>query len=158
MKEMNEAFYKKVMDYRNSENNPYGQLLQLRVVDIKEGYGRIEIDLHHELMNSVGIVHGGLLFSIADSASGAAAASRGTKSVTLSGGLNIIRKSVGFQKLIAEAYVVQNGGTISVYDTKIHNENGDLIAEGMYTYFDLHRPLFEDEESTAESPEGSEKK
>ena len=70
MKKMNEAFYKKVMDYRNSENNPYGQLLQLRVVDIKEGYGRVEIDLHHELMNSVGIVHGGLLFSIADSASG----------------------------------------------------------------------------------------
>ena len=100
MKKMDEAFYKKVMDYRNSENNPYGQLLQLRVVDIKEGYGRVEIDLHHELMNSVGIVHGGLLFSIADSASGAAAASRGTKSVTLSGGLNIIRKSVGFQKLI----------------------------------------------------------
>ena len=78
--------------------------------------------------------------------------------MTLSGGLNIIRKSVGFQKLIAEAYVVQNGGTISVYDTKIHNENGDLIAEGMYTYFDLHRPLFEDEKSTSESPEGSEKK
>ena len=77
--------------------------------------------------------------------------------MTLSGGLNIIRKSAGFKKLIAEAYAVQNGGTISAYDTKIHNEKGDLIAEGMYTYFDLHRPLFEDEDSTSEAIRGEKK-
>jgi acyl-CoA thioesterase len=141
--EKNDVFYKRVLEYRNSEHNPYGQLLGFHIVDIQKGYGRVEIDLKNDIMNSLGFAHGGVLFSLADSASGAAAASRGTKNVTLSGNLNFVHQGRGFRKLIAEARSVHEGKTISVYNTTIHNENGELIAEGSYTYYDLHIPLFD---------------
>jgi len=46
----------------------FSQWLGIKVLDVKEGYSKMEMMIRDEMMNGLGIVHGGIAFSLADSA------------------------------------------------------------------------------------------
>ena len=50
------------------ENDYFSQWMQIKVLEIKEGYSKIQMTIRKEMVNGFGIVHGGLPFSLADSA------------------------------------------------------------------------------------------
>ena len=57
----------------NVNNKPYfGGHLGFRCVDVQPGWARLEVDNRTELMNPVGVMHGGASFGLADSAVAAA--------------------------------------------------------------------------------------
>ena len=62
------------MDYRNN-NNPYAKRLGIVVQEIGPGYARVTKTVEPEDCNPIGKTHGGVYFSMADTACGSAAAS-----------------------------------------------------------------------------------
>ena len=50
------------------ENDFFSQWMQVKVLEVREGYSRISMVVRKEMVNGFGIVHGGLPFSLADSA------------------------------------------------------------------------------------------
>ena len=50
------------------ENDFFSQWMGVEVLEVKEGYSRIRMTIRKEMVNGFGIVHGGLPFSLADSA------------------------------------------------------------------------------------------
>lgn len=46
----------------------FSQWLGIQVLEVKEGYSKISMLVRPEMMNGLGIVHGGIAFSLADSA------------------------------------------------------------------------------------------
>jgi len=50
------------------ENDFFSQWLGIEVLEIKEGYSKIKMTVRKEMVNGFGIIHGGIPFSLADSA------------------------------------------------------------------------------------------
>ncbi|HWJ24953.1 MAG TPA: hotdog fold thioesterase, partial [Flavisolibacter sp.] len=61
----------------------FSQWLGIEVMETKEGYCKLQIPLRKEMVNGFGIIHGGITFSLADSAFAFACNSRNNLSVAL---------------------------------------------------------------------------
>src|ERR687890_2418707 len=65
------------------ENDSFSQWMGLEVLEVKEGYSKVQMTIRKEMLNGFGIVHGGLAFSLADSAFAFACNNRNNISVAL---------------------------------------------------------------------------
>jgi acyl-CoA thioesterase len=73
------------------------------VLEIKEGYSKIKMTIREEMVNGFGIIHGGVTFSLADSAFAFACNNRNQLSVALDTSINFIKPVHVGDELIAEA-------------------------------------------------------
>ena len=76
------------MDYEalrriRNEQNSFGNLVGVRIEEIREGYARSVLDVRADLSNPIGSLHGGVLFTIADITGGSAAVSHGEQVTTV---------------------------------------------------------------------------
>ncbi len=109
----------------------------IKLTSLEEGHaeGEIEIQPHH--LNPGGGLHGGLLFSIADTIGGFATRTLDVLPTTLSSNMNFLRPTKGTRVLTAKADVIKRGKNISVVRIDLFNENGVLVASGASNYSDL---------------------
>lgn len=128
------------MAYRN-EHNEYAAFIGIRTTEMKEGYARGEMPVRKEYTNAIGSIHGGCLFSLADTIGGAAAASHGIRITTVSGDFHYLSPGIGVKKLYAEAEEIKNGKRVSVCDVAVTGEDGTLLAKGTFTFFKMGVPL-----------------
>jgi acyl-CoA thioesterase len=119
----------------------FSQWLGIRVIDIKEGYSKIQMTIRNEMMNGLGIVHGGIAFSLADSAFAFACNSRNNLSVALDTAINFIKPVHPGDILIAEAKEMHNGRTTGLYHITVVNQNGHTIALFKGTCFRTNKKL-----------------
>ncbi len=110
--------------------------------EIREGYARGEVTLAPKHGNPIGSIHGGVIFTIADTIGGAAATSRGRYVTTLSGNINYLRPAIGSKKLFAESSEVKIGKNVCVYDVMITDDTGREIARATMTYYYLGKIEF----------------
>jgi acyl-CoA thioesterase len=61
-----------ILDVFNRDNPYFPGLLGLRVLDVRRGYARLEVENRRELSNPAGVMHGGASFGTADTAVAAA--------------------------------------------------------------------------------------
>ena len=73
------------------ENDLFSKWLGIKIIEVKEGYSKIEMTVRREMLNGLGIVHGGIAFSLADSAFAFACNSRNNLSVALDTAINFIK-------------------------------------------------------------------
>lgn len=135
--------YDKIRKYRDSKNK-YAKYMGIVTTEIKEGYARGEMKIREEYENAVGSLHGGITFAIADTISGAAAASRGMKMTTLGCDFHYLSPGFDTQMIYAEAKELKYGKTICVYETKVCDDDDRLLARGTFTYFNLGKSLWEE--------------
>ena len=119
---------KKVVDHM-MEHDLFSQWLGIEVLDIKEGYSKIKMTVRKEMINGFGIVHGGIAFSLADSAFAFACNNRNVLSVALDTTINFIKPVHVDDILIAEAKELHNGKSTGLYHINIMNQKEHLIAQ-----------------------------
>jgi acyl-CoA thioesterase len=61
----------------------FSQWLGIEVVEVREGYSKIQMTLRNEMINGFGVIHGGVSFSLADSAFAFACNNRNNLSMAL---------------------------------------------------------------------------
>ena len=122
--------YQKIVDYRNN-NNPYAKRLGIVVQEIGPGYARVTKTVEPEDCNPIGKTHGGVYFSMADTA----AASYGYLAVTVSSQYNFLRSAVPGDTLTAQAREVKRGKTICVFDVRITDQQEKLLGTGSFTFY-----------------------
>jgi acyl-CoA thioesterase len=106
----------------------FSQWLGVEVLDIKEGYSKIKMTVRTEMINGFGIVHGGIAFSLADSAFAFACNNRNTLSVALDTSINFIKPINVGDVLTAEAKELHNGRSTGLYHINITNQHGHEVA------------------------------
>lgn len=131
---------KKLAVFRN-KNNPYAALLGIQVEEIGPGSARAVLPLTEKHLNPVGVPHGGVYFSLADTACGSAMASHGYYAVTVSTSFEFLRSGRPGDTLTAVATEVKGGRTICVYDVRIANQDGVLLGSGTFTFYKLDREI-----------------
>lgn len=123
-------------------NNPdsidlYAKNLGIVFKEIEPGYAKATMNLKKEVVNPIGSIHGGALFSLADIVSGVAANANGVKVTTLNS--NIQYLSPAFleksKTLTAIARSKKSGKTIHVMEVEMIDENDKLIAIAQFTFY-----------------------
>ncbi len=123
------------------KNDLFSQWLGISIIDIKEGFSKIEMKVRPEMVNGFGIVHGGIAFSLADSAFAFACNNRNVLSVALDTSINFIKPvSVGDQ-LTAIAEEIHNGRTTGLYHIGIYNQSKQLVAQFKGLCYRTTKPL-----------------
>lgn len=132
--------FEKIIAFRN-EHNPYAKRLGILVEELSRGYARVTKTVTEEDLNPLGFAHGGLYFSMADTASGSAMASHGHMAVTVNAAYNYFRSAKVGDTLTAEAREVKSGRTICVYDVRVTDQNGTLLGTGTFTFYQLPQEI-----------------
>ena len=124
----------------------FSQWLGIEVIEITEGYSKIKMTVRTEMMNGLGIVHGGIEFSLADSAFAFACNNRNVLSVALDTSINFLKPVQVGDILIAEANELHNGKSTGLYQVSISNQQQHLVALFKGTCFKTHRKLIDSRE------------
>lgn len=111
------------------EKDRFSQWLGIEVLDIKEGYSKIKMTVREEMINGFGIVHGGIAFSLGDSAFAFACNNRNNLSVALDTAINFLKPVHVGDILTAEAKELHNGRSTGLYQISICNQNDHLVAQ-----------------------------
>jgi acyl-CoA thioesterase len=72
-------------------NDAFSKWLGIQVLAIKEGYSKITMKVRPEMMNGLGVVHGGVAFSFADSAFAFACNNRNQLSLALDTSIQFLK-------------------------------------------------------------------
>ena len=122
---------------------PYYRLLGMEVTEIKGGESRIQMTFKKDLTHPYGIVHGGAMASLADSAVAMALGSL----VEVKDRIATIEFKINFflpvskGELKAHAKIIHKGSKIAVGDVEVINEEGRLVAKVMATYSIMREDL-----------------
>jgi len=111
------------------EQDRFSQWLGIQVIEIREGYSKIQMTIRAEMENGFGIIHGGVTFSMADSAFAYACNNRNQKSVALDTSINFVKAVYVGDILTAEATELHNGRSTGLYQIAIINQKNELVAQ-----------------------------
>lgn len=123
------------------EKDQFSQWLGITVLDIKEGYSKIQMTVRTEMVNGFGIAHGGIAFSLADSAFAFACNNRNNLSVALDTSINFTKAVNVGDTLTAEAKEMHNGRSTGLYLITITNQKEETVAHFKGTCFRIGKAL-----------------
>ena len=123
------------------EKDLFSQWLGISIIEIKEGYSKIKMTVRPEMINGFGIVHGGIAFSLADSAFAFACNNRNILSVALDTSINFLKPVHIDDVLIAEATELHNGRSTGLYHINITNQRNETVAVFKGTCFRTSKSL-----------------
>jgi acyl-CoA thioesterase len=119
-----------------------GGLVNMREEPTADGRATLTMDVTPNVLNRYGYVHGGMLFTLADYAMGAAARSlveEGQSTVTLEAKVNYL-SNVREGRLTARCTALHRSSRLIMLETRIHAGDGDeLVAIVTGTYYILPR-------------------
>ena len=125
--------YREMLDKVNS--GPYfGPRSGAVVTAAGGGEAEGELILRPESRNPMGVVHGGALFTLADTVAGTAAFTTGRNCVTLDSSMQFLAAARG-DKVRCVAKPKKAGRTIMVYEISITDSEERLVATGIFTFF-----------------------
>jgi acyl-CoA thioesterase len=112
------------------KKEPFAQKFGLKLVDLDEGYSRVEMIFTPDMENifGIGMAHGGALFALIDEAFETASNSHGTMAVALNVNITYVSSPRPESKLIAEAKEFSRTNKTANYTIKVTDEAGVLIA------------------------------
>jgi acyl-CoA thioesterase len=117
----------KVVD-KMMADDAFSQWLGIEVLDIKPGYAKLEMTVRNEMVNGFNVSHGGIAFSVADSALAFASNSYGRVAVAMENNISFMKKVISGDTLFAETEELSIGRRIGVYNISITNQDEEQVA------------------------------
>jgi acyl-CoA thioesterase len=114
--------------FKQVEKEPFAGKSGLKLVDLDEGYSRVEMEFTPDMENIFGMAHGGAIFALIDEAFETAGNSHGTVAVALNINITYISAPARGAKLTAEAREISRTPKTASYDIKVTDDQKNLIA------------------------------
>jgi len=118
-------------------DEPIASFLDMRLLELSEGYARVAMKLKHEYGNFNGMVFGGIIMSLADQAFAYATNSVITPNVASQFNIHFIAGAAVGDDLTAECRVVKSGRRVCISEMTVTNQDGKLIARATGTTIPL---------------------
>ena len=109
-------------------NNPFMRYHHMKITKVSPECSEITMEVHPDGLNIMGMVHGGLIYSLADVVTGITARADGRKYVTQSAHVNFIG-NVSEGTVTAKGILVRRGRSITIVHGVVEDENGRLLAD-----------------------------
>ena len=116
---------------------PFAELLGMRAKSVGDGRARFELAVEAKHLNPNGTLHGGVIYSLADSAMGTALfdrLERGEQCATLEIKMSYLAPVTG-GTIAVDAVVVQRTKRIGVLEAKVFGDGDRLVALATGTFY-----------------------
>lgn len=137
-----DSLAKRVVE-RMMRDDLFSQWLGITVVETREGYAKLQLTLRQEMVNGFGVTHGGIVFSLADSAFAFACNSRNNLSMALDTSISFTKATRPGEVLTAEAKELHNGRSTGLYLIAVTNQQNEQVALFKGTCFRTGKTLVE---------------
>jgi acyl-CoA thioesterase len=104
------------------------QALGMRILEIRPGYARLAMTVREDMVNGHMICHGGLIFTLADSAFAFACNTYDVVTVASSGSVEFLLPTRLGDELTAIAEERSRAKRTGVYDVAVRNQRGECVA------------------------------
>jgi len=111
--------------YRNDRAS---QALGMSLEEVRPGYARMSMAVRPDMLNGHEICHGGMIFTLADSTFAFACNSYNINTVAAACSIEFMRPVAGGELLTAEAVEQILSGRNGVYDIRVSNRAGEVVA------------------------------
>lgn len=114
----------------------FSKWLNTQVIEVGERYCKLQLPIREEFLNALGTTHGGILFSLADSAMGYAANYNNQQAAfALEAAINFTKRTRSGDVITAEATCVRDGKTTALYTVTVLNQHQQIVAVFKGTVF-----------------------
>lgn len=110
------------------QHDKFSEWLGIEVMEIKEGFSKIKMVLRDEMVNGFRVAHGGVIFSLADSALAFACNTRNNLSLAIECNISFLKQVHVGDELTAEAKEIHNGKSTGVYFINVMNQKNQQVA------------------------------
>jgi acyl-CoA thioesterase len=118
---------KEIVDLMMNDDS-FSKWMGVKIDTIDNGICVLRASVKEEMLNGFRIAHGGISYSLADSALAFASNSRGVQCVSIETSISHVKKVFQGDVLIARASEVHRGKTTGIYNVEIVNQNNLLVA------------------------------
>lgn len=109
-------------------NDPFSQWLGIERLEESEGKSVLRMTIRKEMLNGFAIAHGGITYSLADSALAFASNSHGRKAVSIETSISHTKSLKEGDVITATAIEENLANKIGIYKVIITNQNGETVA------------------------------
>ena len=109
-------------------NDPFSQWMGVEIEDVKEGFCKVSCTVRDEMLNGFEVTHGGILFSLADTALAFSAATYGRVALALDNSISFTKKSTTGSRLIASSKCINITHKTGVFECRVTNSSDELLA------------------------------
>ena len=110
------------------DNDAFSKWLGIEVVEVKDGYCELKMTVRKEMLNGFQIAHGGIAYSLADSALAFASNSHGRKSLSVETSISHTVSVKEGNVLTANTEELSLSDKIGVYHITITNQDNQEVA------------------------------
>ncbi|QOR68229.1 PaaI family thioesterase [Cytobacillus suaedae] len=116
------------MDH-NYINNPFDEFMGCQYERVSDTNIKVTMPIQPLFLNTIGVVHGGIISTLADIAMGNTTKTTGNKQsvVTVDIKTSFLKGATG-DFLVADAHLIKKGRTLNHVDCYIYDENNVLVA------------------------------
>jgi acyl-CoA thioesterase len=137
---------KKVVD-RMFDNDPFSQWLGIERVEVGPGQCVLRMIVRDEMLNGFSIAHGGISYSLADSALAFASNGHGRMSVSVETSISHTLPVRSGDVLTATATELNRTDKIALYEVRVTNQDGKPVAFFKGTVYRTPKSWFPEDES-----------
>ena len=120
----------------------FSQWLGIEVLEIAEGYCKIQMKVRDEMTNGFNIAHGGISYSLADSCLAFAANSDGIQSLSIETSISHTKKVESGDVLTATSKGINSSSKTAMYNIEITNQHNIEIAQFKGTVYRTEKEWF----------------
>lgn len=106
----------------------FSQWLGIKVIEAGEGRSVLQMTVRKEMLNGFSIAHGGITYSLADSALAFASNSYGKMSVSIETSISHTKQVKEGDTLTATAKELSKTEKIAIYQIDISNQQNEIVA------------------------------
>jgi len=110
------------------DNDPFSQWLGIERLEEAPGYCKLGLTIRREMLNGFGIAHGGICYSLADSALAFASNAHGRQAVSVETSISHTAALKEGARITAVASEEHLSHRIGIYRVEIRSEAGELAA------------------------------
>jgi len=111
------------------QDDPWTRALGVQFLALGPGFCRLGLTVQPHMVNFQGYPHGGVIFSLADIAFGAACNAHGEPAVALNMTISFLTAVPAGSRLVAEAREIKQGRRAGFYQVDVTSEMGALVAQ-----------------------------
>ena len=117
----------KVVD-KLMKQDAFSQWLGIKVIKIQPGKAVLQMKVRNDMLNGFDVCHGGVTFSLADSAFAFASNSHGRLSLAIEANISYSAKVYEGDILTASAEELTRNDKTAAYNIIIHNEQNEIVG------------------------------
>ena len=123
-------------------SDAFSQWLGIEVLEVAEGFCKLKMIVRDEMTNGFNIAHGGISYSLADSALAFASNSDGIQSLSVETSISHTKKVMSGDSLMAETQEISKNDKNAVYNINITNQDNIEIAHFQGKVYRTEREWF----------------